>query len=383
MSGARQLAASVPFRTASSGVQIAIPILAVEVLDDVALGAMLVALALIPSIVAAPLVGAVLDSAKRPRLPMLAAAGLTAAIFAIAGGLGVIPTWVVATLLVVSGLLSPFGFGGLSSFVGRSGQDAHRAYALDGLSYNISGVAGPAIVAVLAPTVGSRTAMFVMAGVALCSMLAYPLMPMEARSGTQSKGLLRSMSAGIVAITTRRRLVVNASSGAIVEVGRGAMPIAAIGIAVAATGDASLSAIIVSAFAVGSLVGALVETARKSPKYPERSMLIGFGLTGLATLVAAVDLGFWWTIVFIALAGVFTAAPVAAMLILRRTDSPPAVVGQVFTLGAAMRTAASAIGTAVAGMLAGVDSLLVLAGSGVVWLLGAATMLLYPRRHDR
>lgn len=381
VSGARQLAASVPIRTASGGVQIAIPILAVEVLDDVGLGALLVALALLPSIVAAPLVGAVLDGARRPRVPMLASAAVTAGIFALAGGLGIFPTWFIATLLVISGLLSPFGFGGLSSFVGQTGTDTHRAYALDALSYNISGVAGPAIVAVLAPTVGPRVAMFVMAGIALCSVIGYPLMPMMARRTEGGSGLLRSMKAGVVAIMTRRPLVANAWSGAVVEFARGMMPIAAIGIALAATGQASMSAIIVAAFAVGALVGALIETLRNSRKRPERTMLIGFALTGLATIVAALDIGFVWTTLFVALSGVFTSAAVAAMLRLRRRDSPPAVVGQVFTLGAAMRSAASAVGTAVAGALAGFNPLLVLAGSGVLWLVGAAVMLIYPRRN--
>lgn len=379
MNGARQLAASVPIRTASGGVQVAIPILTVEVMNDVGLGALLVALALLPSIVAAPAVGAVLDSVHRPRVPMLASAALTAVIFAIAGGIGVLPTWLIAVLLVISGLLSPFGFGGLSSFVGHAGRDAHRAYALDSLSYNISGVAGPALVAVIAPVFGARVAMFVMAGIVLASVLTYPLMPMASRKSDSNPGLLKSMSAGVIAIMTRRKLAANAWSGALAELGRGAMPIAAVGIALAATGDASMSAVIVASFAVGALIGALIETARSSPKYPERTMLTGFALTGVATLLASLDFGFVWTIALVGISGVFTAASTAAMLIMRRSDSPPAVVGQVFTLGAAMRTAASAIGTAVAGMLAGIDPLWVLAGSGVVWLLAATTMLAYPR----
>lgn len=379
MNGARQLAASVPIRTASGGVQVALPILTVEVMGDVGLGALLVALALLPSIVAAPAVGAILDSVRRPRVPMLASAALTAVIFAIAGGIGVLPTWLIAVLLVVSGLLSPFGFGGLSSFVGGAGRDAHRSYALDSLSYNISGVAGPALVAVIAPMFGARVAMFVMAGIVLASVLTYPLMPMESRKSDSNPGLLKAMSAGVVAIMTQRKLAANAWSGALAELGRGAMPIAAVGIALAAVGDASMSAVIVAGFAVGALIGALIETVRSSPKYPERTMPIGFALTGVATLLAAIDLGFVWIIALVGISGVFTASSTAAMLILRRRDSPPAVVGQVFTLGAAMRTAASAIGTAVAGMLAGIDPLWVLAGSGVVWLIAAATMLTYPR----
>ncbi|WP_425545740.1 hypothetical protein, partial [Agrococcus citreus] len=69
----RQLAASVPIRTAASGAQIAIPILVVSITGDIALGAALAALALVPSIIAAPLVGAILDRVHRPRPLMMAA----------------------------------------------------------------------------------------------------------------------------------------------------------------------------------------------------------------------------------------------------------------------------------------------------------------------
>ncbi|MFA4841729.1 MAG: hypothetical protein WC580_08475, partial [Agrococcus sp.] len=161
--------------------------------------------------------------------------------------------------------------------------------------------------------------------------------------------------------------------------GRGIMPIAAIGIALAATGDAAISALIVAGFAVGALIGAALEPLRRQTLSVHATMGIGYALTGLATLAAALGFGIGWTIAFVALSGLCTAAPTAAMLMLRRADSPEDVVAQVFTVGAALRTAAAAGGTALAGALAGVEPLLLLAGSGAVWVLGGAAMLAYPR----
>lgn len=375
--GMRQLAASVPIRTAASGAQIAIPILTVQTTGDIGLGAALVALALVPGIVAAPLVGALLDRARRPRVLMMIAAAGTAAGTGVAAALGPVPVWAVAIALVLSGLLNPFGFGGLSSFVAPPGQDARRAYALDALSYNLSGVGGPALVAVLAPTLGPRAALIAMAVIALISLAAYPLLPMPPR-GASGKGLFRSMAAGIVALSVRRRLAVVTVSGTVAEFGRGIMPIAAIGIALAVTGDAATSALIVAAFAVGALIGAALEPLRRQRLSPQATMLVGYGLTGLATLAAALPFGFAWTIALVAVSGLCTAAPTAAMLMLRRSESPEDVVAQVFTVGAALRTTASAGGTALAGVLAGVDPLVMLAVSGAVWVLGSAVMLAYP-----
>lgn len=380
--GPRQLAASVPIRAAASGAQIAIPILAVQEFNDIGLGAALVALALVPGIVAAPLVGALLDRAHHPRALMMLAAAGTAAAYAVAAAIGPVPVWVVAAALVVSGLLTPFGFGGLSSFVAPPGSDARRAYALDALSYNLSGVAGPAAVAVLAPTLGARAALLVMAAVALCSVAAYVLLPVQPRD-TPSMSLLRSMGAGIVTLTTRRTLAVVTTSGTLAELGRGIMPIAAIGIALAATGDAAMSALIVAAFAVGALVGAALEPLRRQRISPQLTMAIGYALTGLATVAAALDLGIGWTIALVGLSGLCTAAPTAAMLLLRRTESPDHVVAQVFTVGSALRTASAAAGTAIAGALAGLEPLLLLALSGAIWLVSAAVMLAFPRRLER
>lgn len=378
ISGPRQLLASVPIRTAGSGVQIAIPILAVEATGDLALGAMLVAVSMVPSVVAAPLVGALLDGASRPRVLMMVAAGGTALAYAIAAGLGAVPLWIVVAALALSGLLAPFGFGGLSSFVAPPGSDARRAYALDALSYNVGGVAGPALVAAIAPLVGARWALAAMAVIALGSLLAYPLLPMQPR-GAERAGLLRSIGRGLAVMATHRPLAVVTLSGTMAEFGRGIMPIAAIGIALAATGDASQSALIVAAFAVGALIGAVLEPMRPHWFSMQSTMGIGFAATGLATLAAALDLGIIWTVALIGVSGLCTAAPTAAMMVLRRDLSPIAVVAQVFTVGSALRATASAAGTAVAGLMAGVHPLLLLAISGAIWVVSAGVMLAFPR----
>lgn len=380
LTGLRQLAASIPIRTAAGGTQIALPILAVQTTGSVALGATLVALALLPSIVAAPLVGALLDRSRNPRLLMMAAALGTAAAYATASALGPLPTWVVAVVLATSGLLVPFGFGGLSSFVVQPGADVRRAYALDALSYNLSGVAGPAIVAVLVPTLGARSALLAMAVIALGSLIGYPLLRMRPREAPRL-GVLRSIGTGLAALATARDLAVVTWSGTLSELGRGIMPIAAIGIALATTGTASDSALVVAAFAVGALLGTTVEALRHPVRAPSRRMAIGFALTGAATLAAALDLGLAWTVALVGLSGLCTAAPTASMLMLRRSLSPEGTVAQVFTVSAALRVGAGATGTALAGAAAGASPYLLLAASGAVWLLAAAVMALaYPRR---
>lgn len=137
------LAASVPPRMASAGSAVALPILAVQQIHDVAMGGALVAASLGPSVIAAPLAGAALDRARRPGLLVAAAGMLTAVAFGLTAFLGKVPLPVAFASLAVAGAVSPFYMGGLSSFVLGAIPDVRRAFAYDALSYNVSAVAGP------------------------------------------------------------------------------------------------------------------------------------------------------------------------------------------------------------------------------------------------
>ena len=120
-----------------------------------------------PSIVAAPIVGAVLDRTRRPGAFVAGAGLVTAAAFTVAAFLGVVPAGVVALALVVAGIATPFVMGGLSSFVTEVIPEERRAYAIDALAYNLGAVAGPAAVAAAAAFGSARLATLLMAGSAL------------------------------------------------------------------------------------------------------------------------------------------------------------------------------------------------------------------------
>ena len=105
----------------------------------------------------------------------------------------------------------------------------------------------------------------------------------------------------------------------------------------------------------------------------------GLAAIGVFTLVAIPDFGIVWTVAAIGLSGVFTASSNAAMLLLRKQQSPINVRSQVFTIGSGLRAMASGAGAVVAGLLAGLPAGFLIAGIGVVWLLSAALMLAYPR----
>ena len=73
----------------------------------------------------------------------------------------------------------------------------------------------------------------------------------------------------------------------------------------------------------------------------------------------------------------------AAMLLIRKQQSPPTLRSQVFTVGAGLRAAAAAAGAAVAGLAAGSAGRRSSSRSALVWILSGAMLLAYPKARAR
>lgn len=358
---------------------VALPILAVQQMGDVAVGGLLVAASLGPSVLAAPLVGAVLDSSRRPGWWVAASGLLTAAAFLAAAFAGSLPLAAVAVMLVLAGTVSPFYMGGLSSFVAGAIPDVRRAFAVDALSYNTSAVLGPALVALFALFLPAGFTLAILAGAAVLGPLALPGLRLRPH-GRAGGSLRQAVRAGLHRIFSHRPLAVLTASSTFTQFGQGGLAIAAVALSIERTGSPREGAAVVTAFAVGSLLGALVETARPARGRPHAVMIAGFLATGLLTMVAAMDVGTAWTFLAIGLSGVFTASTSAAMLFLRNVHSPAHLRSQIFTVSAGFRVSASAAGAALAGTLSGWGGAATVAAVGVVWILSAAMMAAYPGR---
>ncbi|MFC5501143.1 MFS transporter [Lysinimonas soli] len=382
MSAARYLAASIPLRVASSGSSVVLPILAVQRLHDVAIGGGLVAASLAPSVIAAPLVGVALDRTRHPRRLVAASGLVTAAAFALSAFLGTVPLWAVVAALVISGAASPFFLGGLSSFVTDGFADERRAYAADALSYNVGGVAGPGLAAIVVSVGAAGAGAFILAGASLLGAIAVSGLPMAPRARPEH-GALAAIGAGTLHLLTHRPLAAVTLSGTVAQFGAGALPICAVALELQRADTPERGAWIVTAFAIGSLLGSLIATGRPPRRWrTETVMLVGFAGTGLLTIVAALDLGLPWTIAAISLSGICTGPSTAAMLLLRKQQSPASVRSQIFTVGSGLRTTAAAVGAAVAGLLAGWDAGTLIIVIGVIWVASALIMLGYPRGAD-
>ncbi|MHA7984424.1 MFS transporter [Rathayibacter sp. CAU 1779] len=383
MPSARYLSVAVPLRLASAGTAAALPVLAVQQMHSVAIGGGLVAASLAPSVLAAPFAGVLLDRSRHPTRLMVLSGLVTAVAFALAAFLGQVPTPLVVVVLIVAGAVTPFFMGGMSSFVTDAiPGPAERAFGADALAYNIGSVAGPAIAAA-AITLGSgRIAMLVLAAIAAVGTLACLLLELPPHPEHPDRSsVLREIARGSRFIATHRPLAVVTASGTLNQLGQGALPIAAIGIALTTTRHESDAAWVVTSFAIGALVGSLAVTVRPIRRIPAAVVMAAAAVvTGLLTIAAGLVPGLPAAIVLVGLSGIATGPGVAAMLLLRTRHSPRQLRSQVFTVAAGLRATAAAVGAGLAGLLPSGTAGMLLALIGICWLASAGILAPYPRR---
>lgn len=376
------LASAVPMRFVSGGTGVALALAAAIQLHDVGLGGALIAVLTAPSVVAAPLIGALLDATPSPRRTMLLASVVLAAVLVVCAFIAVVPLPLVFLALVVGGIVMPVFMGGLSAFVGEVlPGDVARGTAVDALAYNIAGIGGPGLVSVATVLLSPTGALLALAVVALAGGLLLQALPLVARGGSaDARGIARGIGAATRHLLTHRPLTRSTTAGTIVQIGGGAMPVVAVLVAVARGGGESGGGWLLTGFAVGGVAGALAITApavtRWLGRFPARRiMALGFTATGVLTLVAALVPTYALTLIALTLSGLPDAPGVAAMLRIRQEESPSGVRAQVFIVGAGLRSAAASIGAAIVGAVTHLPPALLLVLIAVPWLLAWPILL--------
>ncbi|MGW4405395.1 MFS transporter [Nonomuraea sp. NPDC004702] len=146
------------------------------------LGASLLAGLTVSAAVGGPLLGVLLDRARRPgRLLACCLLGYATGLLLVAGGVGRVPGTALVALAVVTGLAGPALTGGWTGQLPLvSGPDRGRlarATALDAMTYNVAGLAGPAAVGVIAAVAGGPAAVLVSAALLLTALPAAWTLP--------------------------------------------------------------------------------------------------------------------------------------------------------------------------------------------------------------
>lgn len=377
------LAAALAARTADEGARVSLVLLALHETSSAALGGAMIAALLVPHVVAAPLVGALVDRARHPRLVLaLMVLVFAASLLSVALLLGRAPVWVVFVLLLLGGCCGPAITGGLTSQLpALVGEDrVPRAFGLDSLFYNIASMTGPALAGITAAAVNPAAAQTLLAVSAALSAAGVATLPIRAHQHP-TRATQPGLLSGAQEILRQPTLRVVTLSSTLGQIGPGALPVVAAVLATSLHRPAS-SGLLLTTIAAGSLLGSLLWTwhpvaAHRSPLVTTVSM-IGIG-TPLALSAAAPSITA--TAVLFGISGIFIGPFGSALFTARTQHAAEAVRTQVFTIGAGLKVTAAAFGAALIGFATDLPvwALLLLAASSPLLAGALGTLLLTLR----
>jgi hypothetical protein len=358
---------------------VVLALLAVHRLGSGAVAGALVAALLVPHVVAAPVVGALVDRVRRPGIVIcLAAVLFGSGLAVVVTGLGRVPLPVLLGMLAVSGCAGPALTGGLTSRLPDlvPEEQLTRAFGADVLVYNVAAVVGPAAAATVSGLASPTEAGLVLAVAAMVGGLVLLGLP---ASGRRPEAAPAHLTLGARAIVGDRLLAVVTFASALAQVGTGALPVVAAVLASRA-GQPAAGGWLLTAAAAGGVLGSALWTAR--PVLEHRTELValaGSAAIGVPIAVAALILAITSGpgLPLLALAGLFAvsgffAGPSAgAVMTIRQRQAPDGARAQVFAMAAGIKITSSAAGAALAGALASLAAAVQLGAVAAFPLLAA------------
>src|SRR3984957_15519505 len=356
-------------RLADQSASIALVLLVIARTHNPRLAGLVVAAFTVPTLVTGPVIGAYLDQLTAKRA-LFAANQITlaAALTGVAVLAGHAPGAVLIALGLLAGLTAPVLTGGFSSLVplvvppGR----LRRANGLDAASYNVAGLAGPAVVAVLAGAAGAGLALSAVAGIAalgLVLVLGVPMAatrpgpPHQAESDEPVQAVIGSLRGAVADGLRLLRDVPLLRSTTIATtlsmLSQGLLPVTLPLLAVRLDHPASAGAWLLTALSAGGLAGSLASGRMLAWRSAPTVLIGSLAACGVFLAALAAAPGFGLALGLAVLAGAADGPILAATLAVRQRTVPADRYAQTAATPASLKTGAYALGAAAAGLLAG------------------------------
>jgi MFS family permease len=356
----------------------AVILLAFAVTGTAVMGSVLMACLTVAAAVGGPAFGAVLDRSPRPERALgFTLAGYAIGILAVQATVGRVPLVAAAVCALAAGTLAPAVAGGWTSQLPTvvTAAELPRASALDAMSFSAASLAGPALAALVTLWLGARLAVAIAAGLVALAVPAAlrltrgrpdpaPESGNPAESITQStrssevnhvidQGWLgREIVAGLGAIAARPALLRATVTSAVSYVGIGMLIVCCPLLGEQRLGGSARGALLISVLSGVSLTvnGLLARRRWRHP--PDVRVLVSTLLIGASLVLVALAPG-WWTMLAVAVDGAGEGPQLTALFSVRHREAPEHLRGRIFTTAASLKIGGMAIGSALAGPLAG------------------------------
>ncbi|MEV0826157.1 MFS transporter [Nonomuraea rubra] len=368
----------------------------------------------ISAAVGGPLLGVLLDRARRPgKVLGWCLAGYAGGLLMVVGGMaGQVPGAVLVGVAVVTGLLGPALTGGWTAQLPlvAGPRRLGRATAFDSMSYNVAGLAGPALAGVIASAGGGVMAALVSVGMLVAALPAAHGLPSPDPRPADGDGGARTadgdggartadgdgagraaggdggvagwrvvreeVRAGFRAIVSNGTLRRATVASMVSCCGLAMVVVSAPVLGARLSGESGPGALLLAVIAAGGLVANAVLS--RTSRWAAGVQAAGTAVLGAGVVVMACAETYWMAVVGAAVAGAGEGPQLTALFAVRHRETPARLRGQVFTTGASLKITSFAIGSAVAGPLAAYDvSLALLAGAA---LQAAAVAVLVAKR---
>jgi len=361
-------------RTTSGGAVVGIVLLVTTHGGTESLAGLLAATITAPHLMG-PFVARTLDRAQDPRNVLAAACVIHGGLLAAAVlAYPVASPWLVAALLTGSGLAGPLVMGGLSSrlpdIAAPDRRSQRSAQGWDVASYGISGTLGPALVALLAASTDASVALLVLAATAISATAFVRLLPPT---------LPRSSTAAALKPITTLRLMLGTGPlrrtlylTMCVALAVAALPVAAVGLAADLGTGAAAAGVLTAIYGAGGLVASITLMVRPLRADADRSTTMLATAVATALALTLLSYSFWIAVVMYAVAGACNSYFFAATLAARSEYAPDTARAQIFVWVGALKIAAGAAGTVLAGVLIAPHVLIPIIVAAVIAYLAAA-----------
>jgi predicted MFS family arabinose efflux permease len=361
--GLRRQPGYVVFALAATLVRVAMEMFSVAVVllllartGSAAVAGATVAAVTFPSLISGPLLGAWLDlTGKRRGIMLLDQAILVGALVAILVLAGHVPDWVIPLIALGPGVTHPLSFGGFTSLIPVLVPEdlLPSANAIEGASFNVALIAGPAVAGLVAAAFGATAAVGVEAALSAIGFLLIAALPfLDTEPHRRHESLLGVAGEGLSLLARAPVLRAITVSAGLYMAGTGLLTVAFPFFAARDLGAGhSAAGALWACFAAGSALGALLgprALARASGERVVVGSMVGFGVIALLWPLAS---SLPVALVLVALAGLADGPGLTATFSVRQEQVPADLYGQVFSTASSLKIGSFAVGSALAGPL--------------------------------
>lgn len=347
------------------------------------LGSSLLAGLTFSAAVGGPLLGVMLDRSRRPGRVLALSLGVYAVgIACIAWLIGHASFWLSLSVALAAGFLMPSISGGwssrLKSFI--ADEQMTKASAIDATTFNIAGLAGPALAGLSAGWFGAYWAVGLLVFLLLTALpMAWSLPNHANRPERHNAKFVQDVVAGFRVIVVNRVLLTITLLSVISYLGVGMLWVICPLVGLKHFGNAGFGGVMMSVLSIGALAATAIYAKWPAKYSPDTIAFATTLVLALAMLVLALA-GNVATVLFaMFIVGLADGPQLAAVFAVRHREAPERCRSQVFTTGASLKITAAAVGAALAGNLA-VNSLQrTIIVAGIVQILAAAIFLVIHR----